>query len=421
MFVYFVCVCGARECSQNIDDSPVSDNKMDISEPTTTISQESLGLSPETELKTNHSIAASDSMSILTNDVSLKTNASLTNSSVVDKNSRTTKMDSKITNIHHTSNDQHDNKYDDSSLDNRSLYNKNTLTNSKQRIGMTLVDMHPLMASPSKSDDDMSPVSPTKTDITYNFQNKNKNEKDSFDALEQQEKQLKLQQHNQQEQIQNQQLQQLNRASNENPKQTLLLKSYISSDESEPDLSQYQALVEPTFQAVSLTNQSLQTVADSKQMNSSYPKVNSLRKISLTAELMVTHEDDSSVETFSNNSFDDDCDVDEDEDDDEMGFNEANTLKSNNIQSLGCEAGISNACVMMNNSDEHQMTTVVITLPDGQTRDIDMKVIEPYKRCLSHGGYLKQGGNNAIVIFSACYLPDRSRTDYHYVMENLFL
>lgn len=62
-----------------------------------------------------------------------------------------------------------------------------------------------------------------------------------------------------------------------------------------------------------------------------------------------------------------------------------------------------------------------ITLPDGKTREIDMKVIDPYKRVLSHGGYLKAGGHNAIVIFSACHLPDRSRTDYHYVMDNLFL
>lgn len=62
-----------------------------------------------------------------------------------------------------------------------------------------------------------------------------------------------------------------------------------------------------------------------------------------------------------------------------------------------------------------------ITLPDGKTREIDMKVIEPFKRVLSHGGYLQSGGHNAIVVFSACHLPDRSRADYHYVMNNLFL
>ncbi|XP_063227835.1 uncharacterized protein LOC134533943 isoform X2 [Bacillus rossius redtenbacheri] len=57
----------------------------------------------------------------------------------------------------------------------------------------------------------------------------------------------------------------------------------------------------------------------------------------------------------------------------------------------------------------------------GLERRIDMKVIEPYKRVLSHGGYLNEGSHNAIIVFSACYLPDRSRVDYDYVMDNLFL
>ncbi|XP_076366414.1 uncharacterized protein LOC143255119 isoform X2 [Tachypleus tridentatus] len=56
----------------------------------------------------------------------------------------------------------------------------------------------------------------------------------------------------------------------------------------------------------------------------------------------------------------------------------------------------------------------------GVERKIDVKVIEPYKKVMSHGGYY--GTNrNAIIVFSACYLPDRSRKDYDYVMDNLFL
>ncbi|XP_037871626.1 caytaxin [Bombyx mori] len=49
----------------------------------------------------------------------------------------------------------------------------------------------------------------------------------------------------------------------------------------------------------------------------------------------------------------------------------------------------------------------------------DMKVIEPYKRVLSHGGYDAHGA--ALIVFSACHLPDNSRPDYTYVMDNLFL
>ncbi|KAL4216753.1 Protein prune 2 [Mactra antiquata] len=56
----------------------------------------------------------------------------------------------------------------------------------------------------------------------------------------------------------------------------------------------------------------------------------------------------------------------------------------------------------------------------GKDYRVDMKVIEPYKKVLSHGGYYGDG-LNAIILFSGCYLPDRSRRDYHYVMDNLFL
>uniref|UniRef100_A0A452SPZ0 Protein prune homolog 2 n=2 Tax=Tetrapoda TaxID=32523 RepID=A0A452SPZ0_URSAM len=55
-----------------------------------------------------------------------------------------------------------------------------------------------------------------------------------------------------------------------------------------------------------------------------------------------------------------------------------------------------------------------------QEQRIDMKVIEPYRRVISHGGYYGDG-LNAIIVFAACFLPDSSRADYHYVMENLFL
>ncbi|KAH7951763.1 hypothetical protein HPB52_012632 [Rhipicephalus sanguineus] len=56
----------------------------------------------------------------------------------------------------------------------------------------------------------------------------------------------------------------------------------------------------------------------------------------------------------------------------------------------------------------------------GVERKIDMRVIEPYKKVLSHGGYFGED-HQAIIVFSACHLPDRCRRDYDYVMDNLFL
>lgn len=63
---------------------------------------------------------------------------------------------------------------------------------------------------------------------------------------------------------------------------------------------------------------------------------------------------------------------------------------------------------------------------------IDLKVIEPYKKVISHAGYCHHYDPSipapkpgelapAIIVFSACYLPDRSRRDYNYVMDHLFL
>lgn len=66
------------------------------------------------------------------------------------------------------------------------------------------------------------------------------------------------------------------------------------------------------------------------------------------------------------------------------------------------------------------------------TTQIDLRVIEPYKKVISHAGYCHHFDPSApapepgepapaIIVFSACYLPDRSRRDYNYVMDHLFL
>ncbi|XP_026326296.1 protein prune homolog 2, partial [Hyposmocoma kahamanoa] len=55
----------------------------------------------------------------------------------------------------------------------------------------------------------------------------------------------------------------------------------------------------------------------------------------------------------------------------------------------------------------------------GVNHTCDMKVIEPFKRVLSHGGYDASGA--ALIVLRACFLPDSGRPDYRYVMDNLFL
>ncbi|XP_072294976.1 caytaxin isoform X2 [Eucyclogobius newberryi] len=69
------------------------------------------------------------------------------------------------------------------------------------------------------------------------------------------------------------------------------------------------------------------------------------------------------------------------------------------------------------NANERLWRTVVI---GEQEHRIDMQVIRPYLKVISHGGYYGEG-LNAIIVFSACHLPESSSSDYHYIMENLFL
>ncbi|XP_065278260.1 caytaxin [Emys orbicularis] len=55
-----------------------------------------------------------------------------------------------------------------------------------------------------------------------------------------------------------------------------------------------------------------------------------------------------------------------------------------------------------------------------QEHRIDLQMIKPYMKVVTHGGYYGEG-LNAIIVFAACYLPDSNLADYHYIMENLFL
>ncbi|XP_063109282.1 bcl-2/adenovirus E1B 19 kDa-interacting protein 2-like protein isoform X2 [Cavia porcellus] len=50
---------------------------------------------------------------------------------------------------------------------------------------------------------------------------------------------------------------------------------------------------------------------------------------------------------------------------------------------------------------------------------VDMTVIEPYKKVLSHRGY-HGDGLTAVILFASCYLPQSSIPNYTYIMEHLF-
>ncbi|XP_017127820.1 protein prune homolog 2 [Drosophila elegans] len=288
----------------------------------------------------------------------------------------------------------------------------------RHTIERTLANSHPLMMSPTNTDSDSEPFQLKKQEKTP----PRSNFPDVVPATE------TVQAKNS-----------LNQARNkpQDAKVSLLRANSpdILSSESDADVSQYLAAVESNFQSVSL-------------MPNGTGKKTNKRSTTLPGG-----EDISSLDSISNHSFDDDEDIEhnlaslspssslidgldgEDDDDDcegpellpdhdddlelDLEFGLA-TTPTPNAPALGTVAStLPQYTAAEERRDSRNWQK--ITLPDGRTREIDMRVIEPYKRVLSHGGYLKSGGQNAIVIFCACHLPDRSRADYSYVMDNLFL
>ncbi|KAL7381100.1 hypothetical protein ABVT39_000474 [Epinephelus coioides] len=57
-------------------------------------------------------------------------------------------------------------------------------------------------------------------------------------------------------------------------------------------------------------------------------------------------------------------------------------------------------------------------VPPQESR-VNMSILEPFLRVLSHGGYYGDGMND-IIVFSSCYLPQNSLENYQNVMDNLF-
>ncbi|XP_066257362.1 protein prune homolog 2 [Euwallacea similis] len=181
--------------------------------------------------------------------------------------------------------------------------------------------------------------------------------------------------------------------------------SYDPTSDTENDKSIYEAHLSANLQNVSLTMNekegNLNFLAHNKRSNK-------LRRIRLAPKEETKESDNSSLDSDSDGSLKSDI-FEEDAAKTKTDMDEDNNT-SEPIEPLSA-------------ADErrHARNWQRMVLPGGEHRTIDMRVIEPYKRVLSHGGYLRAGGHTAIVLFAACYLPDRSRIDYDYVMDNLFL
>ncbi|XP_053909818.1 protein prune homolog 2 isoform X1 [Cuculus canorus] len=159
---------------------------------------------------------------------------------------------------------------------------------------------------------------------------------------------------------------------------------------------------------------------NSLDLNGSHP-----RRIKLTAPNINLSLDQSEGSVLSDDNLDtpdeidinvDDLDTPDEADSFEYTGQEEQTITTKDATQEESES-IPEYTAEEEREDNRLWRTVVI---GEQEQRIDMKVIEPYKKVISHGGYYGDG-LNAIIVFAACFLPDSSRTDYNYVMENLFL
>ncbi|CAG0914112.1 unnamed protein product [Notodromas monacha] len=124
--------------------------------------------------------------------------------------------------------------------------------------------------------------------------------------------------------------------------------------------------------------------------------------------------DDSIMEKLSELEFDEDRTPTPEDLRLELGFDVDEVLEQNE---RNAPEPIPTLTAIEEHEEARNWRQVVIS---GIERRIDMKAIEPYKKVISHGGYMEES-SQAIIVFTACYLPDHSRRDYEYVMDNLFL
>ncbi|XP_046659312.1 protein prune homolog 2 isoform X2 [Homalodisca vitripennis] len=172
------------------------------------------------------------------------------------------------------------------------------------------------------------------------------------------------------------------------------------SDEEEEDHSIFQAVLSPDCQDVRLKREPPSRLSVKK------------RRIPLPKEILNGLDDDQISSVIS------------DEDIDELlspGMDSPDELEDSILEQLDNSPTVEPIPELTAEEERVESRNWQRCNVAGVERRIDMKVIEPYKCVLSHGGYLNAGSHNAIIVFSACFLPHHGRVDYSYVMDNLFL
>ncbi|XP_068621887.1 protein prune homolog 2 [Battus philenor] len=177
----------------------------------------------------------------------------------------------------------------------------------------------------------------------------------------------------------------------------------LSTSSTQEDKSAYQALLDPYTGSVALRQRVPKSPAPPRRKIHLPPEDDRCSLDSISGDSLESEDEPPEPEPESVDQVATETDVDE------------KRSKSTNTVSE-CSDPIPEYSAAEELHDERSWLTVQ---HGGRNATCDMKVIEPYKRVLSHGGYESSGA--AIIVFSACHLPDTARPDYRYVMDNLFL
>ncbi|XP_017304918.1 probable cyclin-dependent serine/threonine-protein kinase DDB_G0292550 [Diaphorina citri] len=172
---------------------------------------------------------------------------------------------------------------------------------------------------------------------------------------------------------------------------------YVSDDE---DVSVYDTIVSQDCHGVKLVKNARKSVATSDSHSGAQGNHQSRKKLLLSTDL------------FSGNLMEDDLASLSDEDLDELltPSNADDDLENSILEQLNLSDDDLEIQELSAKEEREEGRRWKICVVSGVEKRIDMKVIEPYKRVLSHGGYLAEGCHNAIIVFSACFLPHHSRS-----------
>lgn len=452
------------------EESPQSDGRMDISE-TTSLDSGGASLNDNTERMERDDLRSS----LITKNINHNNHTPVGMEENIDTHSSALEMynDNEVMNIKMSLDNRIIKPFEDLSIQ---LLEDSSHPQQKRSINIarTLADNHPLMLSPTCTDSDSE--YDNQVHINQNLSRKpmteeiatkvkmNENQTNYPDVVPSRERLLieipqPLEQSEQE--ISNLNTRNINCDKNlEKNKQQMIFNLKpnavknaafrasspdLLSSGSEMNVSQYQATVDTNYQTVALMpKKDVNDGAQNKHLKNA-KKAEDISSLDSISNHSFDGDEEHNLASLSPSSslidgLDDDVDDDDDDDcegpeilpDDDVDDDQQFDHITGHVTPIPGGRSLNSPCI--NSSDNPQLPQYSaaeerrdsrnwqkITLPDGRTRDIDMRVIEPYKRVLSHGGYLKAGGHNAIVIFCACHLPDRSRTDYSYVMDNLFL